>query len=297
MTSRKGKGRPKKGGNQGEGKGGNEPELPAPKPLTDPIAQRKLLIESWKARDELFRQLLGDYTYVSPPSYSVPSAAVSLTDIDSSTADGGTADPGDPSPEDQHLAVLAYGPDPLRPYWTYITAGLCSPWLQEEPDEVSGFGCELMIKSPVDAAWPAQILRSLAFYIFNHAGTISAGVRIGLNAPIKENSDSLLRNLFVWYADEAPEAWYQLPSGGFGIFCAVGMTEDEAQYAESVDEYGTWCIQEVLRQVGLGQVSNPDRASVITAENAERLQNARNFANNFGADLRVRQSLEDSDQA
>ena len=112
-------------------------------------------------------------------------------------------------------------------HWTYVTAGLCSPWLQQEPDEVSGFGCELMIRSRTDAPWAAQILRSMAFYIFNHAGTISPGVRIALHAPIAPNTDSKIRNLFVWYADEAPDRWYQLPSGGFGLFTAVGITDDE----------------------------------------------------------------------
>jgi hypothetical protein len=259
-----------------------------------PEEQRQLLIEAWKARDELYRQLLGDPAYVTPPNYGAPSPIVKTEGKDLNTVNGGSGDPGDPAAEEQHLAVLAYGPDPMRPYWTYVTAGLCTPWLQEKPQEVSGFGCELMIKSKVDEPWAARILRSMAFYIFQHAGTISPGVRIGLNAPINEK-DSLLRNLFVWYADEAPECWYLLPSGGFGLFCAVGITEDECRYAESVDEYGTWCIQEVLRQIGIGQVSVPERPSIITEENAERLSSAKVFANNFGADMAVRQFLSDSE--
>lgn len=257
----------------------------------DPVAQRKLLIEAWHARDELYKQIFGEYTYVLPATYRPPSEIINVAEVDLNTVHGGSGDPGDPAAEEQHLAILAYGPDPLRPYWTYVTAGLCSPWLQQEPSEVSGFGCELIIKSPTDATWPAQILRSLAFSIFNHAGPISPGVKVALNAPIKENSDSLLRNLFVWYADEAPDAWYQLPSGGFGLFCAVGITEDECRYAESVDEYGTWCIQEVMRALNLGQVSDPDRKSIITEENAERLNNARIFANNFGADVAAKGNL------
>ncbi|HEY9713359.1 MAG TPA: suppressor of fused domain protein [Chroococcales cyanobacterium] len=251
----------------------------------DPVAQRDLLIETWHARNDLYKQMFGEPTQVYPPNYGPPAKLKEVKEIDPNTVNGGSGDPGDPQAEEQHLAILAYGPDPLRPYWTYVTAGVCSPWVQHEPAEVSGFGCELMIKSPVDEAWPAQILRSLAFHIFNHGGVISPGVRIGLNAPIKENSDSLLRNLFVWYADEAPDGWYILPAGGFGIFCVVGITEDECRYAESVDESGTWCIQEVLRYTGTGQVSIPERASVINEENAERLNNARIFANNFNADI------------
>lgn len=243
-------------------------------------AQRRLLIDAWQARDELYNELFGKPSYVSPASYQVPQEESPKPQSRSTSVD--TADPGDPASEEQHLAVLAYGPDPLRPHWTYVTAGLCTPWLQHEPAEVSGFGCELMIKTPVDAKWPAQILRSIAYYVFNHAGTISPGARIGLGAPITVNTDSHLHNLFVWYADEAPDCWYQLPSGGFGIFCAVGITEDECRYAESIEEYGTWVIQEVLRQVGLGQISDPERESIMNRPNIESiLNNTKLYADNF----------------
>jgi hypothetical protein len=154
--------------------------------------------------------------------------------------------------------------------------------VQREPGEVSGFGCELLIKSPTEAAWPAQILRSMALYIFNHAGTLGPGVRIGLNAPIKAGSDSKLRNLAIWYADEAPDCWYQLPSGGFGIFAAIGITDDELKFAESVEEYGTWCIQNILRQTGSAQITDPDRDSVMQRENIHEIVNAtKTFATEF----------------
>lgn len=255
-------------------------------------AQRRLLINSWKARDELYKQLFGEYSYVTPAHYGPPKAEIADPKAESAGKkkkkksdklnSTDTGDPGDPGEGEHHLAVLAYGPDPLRPYWTYVTAGLSTPWLQREAEEVSAFGCELMIKTAVDSQWPAQILRSMAFYIFNHAGTISPGVRIGLNAPIAVNTESKLRNVFVWYADEAPDCWYQLPSGGFGLFCAVGITDDELKYAESIQEYGTWCIQEVLRQTGHGQISAPERSSVMERENINTvLDNVKLFADNF----------------
>lgn len=249
-------------------------------------AQRKLLVNAWKARDELYKQLFGDFSYVTPESYAPPKLELKKPKKKKSSKYNSTdtGDPGDPEAEEHHLAVLAYGPDPLRPYWTYVTAGLSTPWIQQQPEEVSAFGCELIIKSPVDAKWPAQILRSMAFYIFNHAGTISPGVRIALNAPIAVNTESKLRNVCMWYADEAPDCWYQLPSGGFGLFCAIGITDDELKYADSVEEYGTWCIQEVLRQTGHGQVSDPERKSVMERANIDTvLDNVKQFADNFRA--------------
>jgi hypothetical protein len=150
-----------------------------------------------------------------------------------------------------------------------------------------------MIKSPVEASWPSQILRSMAFYIFNHAGTLSPGIRIGLNAPIVPDSDSQLRNLIIWYADEAPDCWYQLPSGGFGIFTAIGITDDELKYAESIEEYGTWCIQQVLRQTGSNQVTDPFRQSVMKDENIESILNSvSTFAKQFHASAPIQASTD-----
>jgi hypothetical protein len=246
-------------------------------------ASRRLLRNAWKVRDELYQELFGPYTRVMPQNYGPPSSDVSPETTEKKTFDeGGSADPGDPGADEQHLAVLTYAPDPQRPYWMYVTAGLSSPWLQERPDEVSGFGCELILKSPVDAQWPPQVLRSMALHIFNHAGVLSPGKRVALNAPIAPYTDSALRNLFVWYPDEAPDCWYQLPSGGFGLFVAIGITDDEVKYCESVEEYGTWCMQEVLRYAGSGQVSDPNRQSVMALPNIDEvLSNLRIFSENF----------------
>lgn len=252
------------------------------------VVQRDLLINAWKSRDKLYQNLFGDYTQVSPENYAPPKpidiANKNHVDSPPKASSPESDNAFDPSLEGQELAVLAYGPDPQRPYWTYITAGLSSPWLQEEPQEVSGFGLEIMIKSPNEAQWPAQILKSMAFYIFNHAGTLSPGVRIGLNSPIVADSDSKLRNIAVWYADEAPDCWYQLPSGGFGIFAAIGITDDELKFAESIEEYGTWCIQQVLRQTGQGQVTDPNRPSTMEHPNIKTIISlTTDFAQKFQA--------------
>ena len=242
-------------------------------------ARRILLRQTWIARNNLYTELFGQPTYVNPPSYAAPSAAYPLAPI---RAADNTADPGDPDPTEQNLAVLAYGPDPLRPFWTYVTAGISSPWVQSTPQEVSGFGLEFMIKSPIDHPFAPQLLRTLAFYIFNHAGVISPGVRIGLNGPVIPDSDSLIRNAIIWYADEAPDCWYQLPSGGFGLFLAIGITEAEAKYAQSVEKYGTWCVEQLLRRKGVGQVTDPYRKCTMDdADTPEMLQSIKMFADTF----------------
>lgn len=243
-------------------------------PMESERKRRKLLASAWKERNNLYRSIFGKPSYVSPKSYGPPSIEVpedflEKQEAQESKREKDTANPGDPSMEEQHLAVLAYGPEPDRPYWTYVTAGLASPWLQTERQEVSGFGCELLLKSPEDLPWAPQVLRTLAFYVFNHAGLLSPGVRLALNAPLSQKEDCKIRNIFVWYADEVPNDLYQLPSGAFGIFACIGITDKELAYAESVDEYGTWCLQEILRFCGHYQISNPDRACVTEEKDIE----------------------------
>jgi len=258
--------------------------------------RRRLLAGAWRARDQVYQQLFGKPAYVTPANYSEPTEEVpanwghkpDMTGVD-------TSNPGDPPMEEQHLAVLAYGPDPEAPYWKYVTAGLASPWVQYEPLQVSGFGCELMVKSPVDAPWAAQFLRTLAFYIFNHAGTLSQGVRLKLNSPIDPASNSELRNAFIWYADEAPDTLYELPSGLFSVLLAVGITDDELKFADSVEEYGTWAIQALLKQSGINQVTDPTRKSVMEHENINAMKmSVRNFAETFRANRAGKFTVDDT---
>jgi len=126
------------------------------------------------------------------------------------------------------------------------------------------------------------VLRSMAAYIFNYAGTFRPGSLVALDSSIFPESDSQLQNIFVWYADEAPDCWYQLPSGGFGIFAAVGIADDELKFAESVENYGAWCIQEVLRRAGVGQVTDPARRTVMKHEEIQSIiASVKTFAQNF----------------
>lgn len=262
-------------------------------PLELESKRRKLIAACWKERNNLYRSIFGKPSYVTPKDYGPPSEMIPDDFFERQESvqkrkDADTANPGDPTLDEQHLAVLAYGPDPTRPYWTYVTAGLATPWLQSEWQQVSGFGCELMMKSPEDSPWVPQLLRTLAFYVINHAGLLSPGKRLSLNSPVIPNSESLLRNIFIWYADEVPNDLYQLPSGAFGIFAAVGMTDKESAYADSVDDYGTWCLQEILRHVGHHQITDPQRKCATEESNIDgalatmkaKAEMFRNFAPN-----------------
>jgi hypothetical protein len=259
-----------------------------------------LLVKSWQSRDTLYQQLFGSPKYISPANYGAPiqpktkdnTSARHTTNIDTNK---------DLDLSNQQLAIFTYEPDPLRPYWTYITAGLSTPWLQDEEQEVSGFGLELMIRSPTEAEWPAQLLRTMAYYIFNHMGTLSPGKRLALNSPIIAGSGSLLRNVLIWYAEDASDCWYQLPSGGFGIFTAIGITDDEMRLTESMhEEYGTWCMLQVLTRLGINQITDPSRPSIFANENISSIiDSVKDYAEQFhqafpqANQLRGRQTAEE----
>jgi hypothetical protein len=246
--------------------------------MSDDHANQALLRRAWKARNGIYEELFGEHAFVLPKRYEVPPSPLAdaepIKDPKSAVAAiksmlGTVAH--------KPVSVLAYAPNETRSYWMYVTSGLSNPWFQDSQEEVSGFGCELLIKSSKNSRWAVRALRRMAYYIMSYAGTLSPGVILKVDAPLGG-----LHNIFVWYPDEATEDWFQLPSGGFGVFCAIGITDDECEYAESVTEYGVWCIQHVLRQIGIGQITDPARPSIMCRDNiTELLESARNYADNF----------------
>ncbi|HEY9790614.1 MAG TPA: suppressor of fused domain protein [Candidatus Obscuribacterales bacterium] len=243
-----------------------------------------LLFSAWKARNRVYEELFGQ------PAYALPKGNVPPTNPEPGIGrvDGSADNEADTTTTfksqmtDVKITVLAYAPTESRPHWIYITSGLSNPWFAEEPNEVSGFGCELMVKSNKDARWAVRLLRRLCYYILSYSGTLSPGVILNMPIPLGSGGTGDLNNLVVWYADEAPDCLYQLPSGVFGVFCTIGITEDECKFAESIDEYGPWSIQQVLRNAGLGQVTDPQRKSVMDRKDIKSiLESVRNYAENF----------------
>lgn len=242
-----------------------------------------LMQKAWRYRNELYEELFGHPAYILPKEYAPAVEPEPIfTDQGETSGTGERVASFSSTMAQQKVNVLAYAPNEQRSYWLYVTAGLSNPWFQEEPDQVSGFGCELMIKSPISARWPIKMLRRMAYYILSYSGTLSPGIILNMPGPINPGKDEDLNNIFVWYADEAPDCWYELPSGGFGLFCTVGISEKECMFAERIGEYGTWSIQEVLRRLGIAQVTDPDRSCLMQRTDIGGiLESVRTYAENF----------------
>ncbi|MBY0359305.1 MAG: suppressor of fused domain protein [Candidatus Obscuribacterales bacterium] len=239
------------------------------------------LNRAWSARNELYLELFGSHTASWPSRYSSPNP------------------PEFGSPEANHLnlastlgrniseddiAILIYAPHEKSRDWTYVTSGLSNPWFGQLDNEVSGFGCELVIKSKERAHWPIRLLKRLAYYILSYSGTLSPGVMLELDTPLFRTKKSSLAGVLVWYVDEAPDCLYQLPSGPFGIFSIIGITEAENEFVRTTEKYGCWCMQEILRRCGFGQTTLPTRENLINNEKTNDIVAACcAYAENFAA--------------
>src|SRR5664279_3956779 len=80
------------------------------------LARRKLLLQSWHARDALYKEIFGEPSYVSPANYGPPvfSDQTPGKKRKSRLESNDTSRPPDNASGEQQLAVLAYGPDPFK---------------------------------------------------------------------------------------------------------------------------------------------------------------------------------------
>lgn len=236
------------------------------------------MLRSWESRDKLYRELFGDHKYSVPKHYAPPKPP---EEQNPQTVSNVASLLGKTTNE-KDIPILAYEPTDLRPYWIYLTSGLSNPWFGATDGEVSGFGCELMIKSATDARWPIELLQRLAYYVLSYSGTLSPGVSLIMDTPLLPTGKSELEGLIIWYADEAPDCIYQLPFGVFGIFSVIGITQDENDFVRSVDQYGCWCLQQILRLAGHQQITDPKRHSVMKEKNIDDMvKSVRQYADNF----------------
>ena len=237
-----------------------------------------VLMRAWHARDRLYHELFGPHSYALPKKYEAPADVemATLSEASEIAAISGK------SLSVRDINILAFEPNELRPFWTFASSGLSNPWFGQSED-VSGFGCEFVLKTKTPGRWAIKFLRRLIYYIISYSGTLSPGVMLRIDAPLFLEGQSEMGGLVVWYLDEAPETIYQLPSGQFAIFSVLGITSDECDFVETIDQYGCWCIQQIIRDAGYEQCTEPSRRSLLAGGQSEsRLSSLRNYLENFG---------------
>lgn len=236
------------------------------------------LTRAWHERDRLYHELFGSHKYSLPKKYEPPA------DVETGLANtpAELAALAGKSLNEKDINILAYEATPERPYWIFATSGLSNPWFGQSED-VSGFACELVLKTKNPGRWTIKLMRRLIYYLVSYSGTLSPGVSLQFDAPLFSSGGSDLGGIIVWYVDEAPDCVYHLHSGQFGIFSVIGITGDEGEFIETVDQYGCWCIQEILKQAGYDQLTEPARKSMIKDEEfGAKVRSLRNYLENFG---------------
>src|SRR6202012_3371390 len=126
-----------------------------------------------------------------------------------------------------------------RPHWTYLTAGLSTPWqlttaseLPTQPARaVSGVGIELMLRTPIFDDWAISVLNRFMIYELGvSAGLIggkllSFGTRVPLK-PIGCKSSSQIEAVITCPPGDLAAA-FELRSGRVELIQLVGITARE----------------------------------------------------------------------
>jgi hypothetical protein len=166
-----------------------------------------------------------------------------------------------------HCGVIEHGPSKRGTYF-YITSGASNPW-EVEPEnyqksEYSGFGTEIVLESPEPADWPILIVqRLLAFNILLAHGRLGGSEpldywhRVPLGGSIV--GTSALTHMLIAPPD-GYEAQFSLASGKVDLLHAVGITEQERDYAKA---NGSAALLVLLKSTGGFPVTDPGRRSVV----------------------------------
>ncbi|XP_066904571.1 suppressor of fused homolog isoform X2 [Halyomorpha halys] len=181
--------------------------------------------------------------------------------------------PEQPNPL-QVAAVIKYwlgGPDPLDyismyfnrgnadlgipPHWHYISFGLSDLHgdgrVHEKtgPGEVSGFGFELTFRlkrEPGETSpptWPAQLLQSLAKYVFLSGNVLYAGDHVSWHKAL-DSSESLIEHILLM---EDPQFKTVLtPNGEVSLIQVIGVTKSELECAQRWSPHG---VIEILKKI------------------------------------------------
>ncbi len=171
---------------------------------------------------------------------------------------------------------MVFGPKPNRQHFIYLSLGVTQPG---EPGQRT-FPWEFCVRTTNSSIWPRQLLYDLMTYWYTEGKTVSNGLHLPLlfiNAPHGQicaglsepkpdlNAFGAIRRLYLW--EDMDHHEFSVTSGNFRLLTAIGITEDEDKLGlETTPPH----LLLLLREMGIGQMTEPHRESVMRLKGAER---------------------------
>lgn len=219
--------------------------------------------EIWRDREErIYTELFGPL-----PGTVIPLKAESLRAIL-----GPNATIND---EWLHFAVIELAPNSKHADWIYVTSAFSQPWKVEDPATLdpngkSGFGYELLLRSPERAGWAVDVLHRLTAYQIGVYYELMRGKLFDyydwmpLNGPISPRvPNSPVRGMFITHPRDFEEH-FQLRSGHVDFLQIVGITGEELAFGLY---RGLSLLERALYEHGAAPTTNPARASLDFGQN------------------------------
>lgn len=181
--------------------------------------------------------------------------------------------PDQPNPL-QVSALVKYwlgGPDPLDyismyynpgnvdlgvpPHWHYISFGFSDlhgdgrVHPERNNDDLSGFGFELTFRLKREASevspptWPAQLLQSLAKYVFNSDNMLKAGDHVSWHKAL-DFSESMIEHMLL--IEDPQLGTVHTPNGTVSMIQIVGVTKAEL---EATQQWSPQGVLEILKKI------------------------------------------------
>ncbi len=164
--------------------------------------------------------------------------------------------------------VFRFAPTQTRNSWLYVSSGLSNAWFDDEPnpDDASGFGCEFILESQVEAKWPIQRLHQVMSlqigYTLGKYGDpspLETGDRLPSVGSI-DFAESKLTEIIFTEPDHV-DSLFQQESGHTQFIQVFGITFPELAFAKA---RSSSALIELLRSKTSFPVTEPDRDCIIS---------------------------------
>jgi len=151
-----------------------------------------------------------------------------------------------------------------------MTLGLTQPLRATD----SAYPWEFSVRAKEHAEWPVDLLYQLLTQWLSEKGDMWFGYHLPLKffmgndnklwASISERVQhkqvvGSIRGLYLW--TDASQLRFKVTNGEFGLLVVVGVTEDEDRLAQETTPAHLMLL---LRRMGINQVCDPHRRSVLT---------------------------------